>query len=104
MDSYLIPANAKKSLLYFGLFQLSDIVILLAGWVITFSLVLAIQPDSIGLVILELLPGAIATFLIFPIPNYHNCLTVLIAMFKFYTNQQNYKWKGWCFGNEQDSK
>ena len=47
-------------------------------------------------VVLVILPAAICTFLIIPVPNYHNMLTIMMEAYVFLTNRQKYIWKGWC--------
>ena len=72
--SYLIPANSKK------------------------------RVNSFLVAILSLMPGFIAAFLVFPVPNYHNVRTVIRNAWEFYTTRQKYIWKGWCFSNGEASK
>ncbi len=94
---YLIPANSKKSLLILGLFNMRDIIILGIGLFISFLAIVLFQTDNLAGLVLEVLPGGIAAFLVFPIPNYHNTLTLIISMYFFFSRNQNYMWKGWCF-------
>ena len=35
-----------------------------------------------------------------PIPNYHNCMVILVEMYKFFTSRQKFIWKGWCVKDE----
>ncbi len=99
--NYLIPANSKKSLLYFGLFNKFDLILFGTGVGITL-LLMAILPASAGwLTIAIIVFPAIATgFLVFPVPNYHNVLTLLISIWKFFTTRQRFVWKGWCVRDE----
>lgn len=103
-NQYLIPANSKKSELILGLFTRFDLILLLVGLGLTALLVVAFQGElnSLGAIIGVLLPAFIAIFLVFPIPNYHNVLQLIINMYTFFfVRQRTYKWRGWCFRNER---
>ena len=102
--SYLIPANSKKSILIFGLFTGSDLAIASVGIGLSLILMMFLPVGSLLVAILSILPGFIAAFLVFPIPNYHNIRTVIRNAWEFYTTRQKYIWKGWCFDNGEDSK
>lgn len=95
-NSYLIPANSKKSMLYFGLFNETDLVILAVGLVISFVALMIVPLNNTLAAVLAILPGFVSVFLVFPIPNYHNVRTFIRSCYKFFTNNQNYVWKGWC--------
>ena len=94
-ESYLIPANTKKSQLILGFFTKKDLVIFSVG--ATWSLFMLLLVKSINLVILILMlsPILIALFLVMPVPHYHNVLQLLTNIFNFYTNRRQYYWKGW---------
>ena len=103
-DQFLIPANSKKSELILGLFTKVDLILLLTGLGLTTILVVALQGEltNLGSIIGVLLPALIAIFLVFPIPNYHNVMQVIINMYSFFfVRQRIYKWRGWCFRNER---
>lgn len=103
-DQFLIPANSKKSELILGLFTRFDLILLLVGLGLTALLVVMFQGElnSLGSIIGVLLPAFIAIFLVFPIPNYHNVLQLIINMYTFFfVRQRTYKWRGWCFRNER---
>lgn len=102
--SYLIPANSKKSILIFGLFTGMDLLIAAIGIVISLLLMAFLNVDSFLVAVLSLLPGFIAAFLVFPVPNYHNVRTVIGNAWEFYTTRQKYVWKGWCFEHGETSK
>lgn len=102
--SYLIPANSKKSALIFGLFTGSDLVIASVGVGLSLILMMTLPTGIFWVAILSILPGFIAAFLVFPIPNYHNIRTVIRNAWEFYTTRQKYVWKGWCFDNGETSK
>lgn len=104
-NSYLIPANSKKSMLMFGLFNGIDLAIFLVGLGISFILMMFLPVKDFWVAILAIMPAMIAGFLIFPIPNYHNVRTVIKNAWNFYTTRQKYIWKGWCFEDgERDKK
>lgn len=103
-NSYLIPANSKKSMLMFGLFNGMDLTILLIGVGISLILVMLLPMNEFVVAVLALLPGMISAFLVFPVPNYHNVRTVIKNAWSFYTTRQKYVWKGWCFEHGEGSK
>ncbi len=96
MNSYLIPANSKKSMMIFGMFYPFDLILFGCGIVVTLILVSVLPIDDVMYAVISILPAGITGLLVFPIPNYHNVLTVLISMWKFFTTRQRYVWKGWC--------
>ncbi len=106
--NYLIPANSKKSLLIFGLFNTTDLIIFGCGIAATIVLLLAISPSSVLAAVIDMLPVSITGLLVFPIPNYHNMRTVInnIWVFYMYPERRQYGWKGWCFsyGDKQQRK
>ncbi len=102
--SYLIPANSKKSILIFGLFTGSDLAIAAVGIGLSLILMMTLPVGTFWVAILSILPGFIAAFLVFPVPNYHNVRTVIRNAWEFYTTRQKYIWKGWCFSNGEASK
>ena len=104
MNSYLIPANSKKSMLIFGLFDTFDLILFLIGLVLSFGMMMLMPVKNLFIAVIVLLPLGLATFLVFPIPNYHNVRTVLVNAWNFYTTRQKYVWKGWCFDNGEDDK
>ena len=93
---YLIPANSKKSLLIFGFFTKFDLILFASGVSITILLLLIFNPSNFLVAIIDLAPAVITTFLVLPIPHYHNTLTVIKDVYTFYTNRQKFIWKGWC--------
>ena len=104
MNTYLIPANTKKGTLILGIFRPFDLILSGAGVLITLILLLIMPMGSTGQVILVILPAAIATFLIVPVPHYHNILTIIVEGYTFFTNRQKYIWKGWCVKDVKDVK
>lgn len=102
---YLIPANSKKSEMILGMFTPVDLILFLSGVGLTFILIMAIHTNSFLGIILLLLPALIASFLIFPVPNYHNVLQLIINIYTFYfVRQRTYRWKGWCYKDGSSSK
>ncbi len=93
---YLIPANSKKSLLIFGLFTEFDLILFGTGVGATILLLLLISPSTLLGAVIDLAPGLITGFLVLPIPNYHNSLTLIKEVYTFYTRRQRFVWKGWC--------
>lgn len=104
-NSYLIPANSKKSMLIFGVFNNFDLILFGSGVGISFLLMMILSIESIFVAILALGPGLVCAFLVMPVPNYHNVRTVIKNAWIFYTTRQRYVWKGWCFEyGERDKK
>ena len=104
MNNYLIPANSKKSMLIFGLFTTFDAILFGCGIGVTLLLLLILSPSNLTFAIIDLLPVGITGLLVFPIPNYHNMLTVIQSVWEFYTSRQKFYWKGWCFEHGEDGK
>jgi hypothetical protein len=100
-NNYLIPANSKKSQLILGVFNMVDLTVFLIGLGITVFLLLIIKSEDIGVMLLLASPALVASFLIAPVPNYHNVMTLLGNIYKFYTGRKKYYWRGWCasYGN-----
>ena len=97
-QGYLIPANSKKSSLILGLFTEADAWIFGGGVGLTLLLLLVIHADTFWGMAVTLIPGLVAAFLVFPVPNYHNILQLLINIYTFYfVRQRTYTWKGWCY-------
>lgn len=106
MQGGLIPANAKKSLLFLGFLRLfPDLVVLGSGTVVT-VLLLALFGDSSPLwLTLFCVPMLICALLVMPIPNYHNTLCCIQSILRFFNTRRNYIWRGWCIYDEfKDNK
>lgn len=103
-DSYLIPANTKNGSLILGLFKPFDLILLGTGIVLSLILLMSLSMDYTWQVVIVLFPGALCAFLVIPIPNYHNILSIIIDCYTFFTNRQKYEWKGWCVNDVKDSK
>ena len=98
--NYLIPANAKKGTLIFGMFTKFDLVLFGIGILVSVLLLISISPETLKAAIICLLPLFISAFLVVPIPNYHNVLTLIKEMIDFFYGRRNYNWEGWCYKNE----
>lgn len=94
--SYLIPANTKSGTLIFNLFTQFDLILFGSGIFLTFMLFIAIPTQSVLLSLLAISPGLITGFLVLPIPNYHNVLTFIKSLIRFYSERRMFIWKGWC--------
>ena len=100
MNQYLIPANSKKGMLIFGMFTKFDLILLSIGIVLTISMLLILSPSTLAMAIICLAPLLVCGFLVVPIPNYHNVMTLIKEIIDFFYGRRNYKWKGWCFKDE----
>jgi len=97
VNGFLVPANAKRGTLILNIFRPFDLILFGSGVVISFALLMFISSSNTLMVILAILPGAITGLLVVPIPNYHNVLSVIQSVIRFYSERRRYKWKGWCF-------
>lgn len=102
--NFLIPANSKKSMMIFGLFFPFDLILFGIGIGITLLLMIILPIANTVMAIISVAPAVITGFLVFPIPNYHNVLTVLIGVWRFFTTRQRFVWKGWCVQDEQEKE
>ncbi len=103
-DTYLIPANSKKSLLFLGIFNKFDLVLFIIGVIISIILVMVLPIGDIVWALIAIAPASIIGFLVFPVPNYHNVMTVIMEAWRFVTSRQKFIWKGWCLRDESDEK
>lgn len=97
---YLIAANSKRAQLIFNIFRPIDLGIILTGASISILLFVIVQPDTLWPAVATLAPLLICAFLVLPIPNYHNVLCVLKNIYYYFTEVQQFRWKGWCFKDE----
>ena len=103
-NTFLIPANSKKSMLYLNLFNRTDLIIFGSGILATFILILAnFNTTSIKGILFILTPVLICSFLVIPLPNVHNVRTLIKIVYEYFTNRRTYFWKGWCvnYGKEE---
>ena len=99
-NRYLIPANSKKSELHFGVFNNFDLILFCTGVGITMLLMMTIQTNSFAIMTLILSPALIVSFLVFPVPNYHNIMQLIINIYTyFFVRPIRYKWGGWNYKN-----
>ena len=96
MNSYLIPANTKKSGLIFGLFTTFDLVLFGIGIGLTLILLLTLPVEQLLMAVIALIPALVTGFLVMPVPNYYNMRTLIASAIGFFMNQRKFKWKGWC--------
>lgn len=101
---FLIPANSKKSMLIFGVFDIFDLILFASGLGISILLLLLINPSSLLIAVLDISPGVICGFLVMPIPNYRNTRILLMEVYSFYTRREKFIWKGWCVKDEFGEK
>ena len=76
-QQFLIPANSKKSMLIFGLFETFDLLLVGIGVSMSFLLFLILPTEEMIYLILTLAPGMITIFLVLPVPYYHNVRTFI---------------------------
>lgn len=101
---FLIPANSKKSLLIFGLFTPFDLILFGIGIAVTTMLLLILPVSQLAIAMVAISPALVTGFLVIPIPNYHNMITVIRNIIDFYSDRQKFIWKGWCVLSEETSK
>mgnify|MGYP001036423831 CR=1 FL=1 len=99
--NFLIPANSKKSMMIFGLFYPFDLILFGSGVGVTLLLMMILPIANTAMAFIAIAPAVITGFLVFPVPNYHNVLTVIIGVWNFFTTRQKFVWKGWCILDEE---
>lgn len=102
MNNYLIPANTKSGQLILGYFKPFDLILLGTGILITLVLLTMLPMNYTWQVIVVVAPGLLSAFLVIPVPNYHNILTIIIECYTFFTGRRRYIWKGWCVKDVKD--
>jgi len=100
-NQYIIPANSKKSALFLGFFTGRDVIVVLVGVSVTILLLLLIKMDTLLGLTLEILPAVISAALVFPIPNYHNVMQLMLNIIEYFTERRKYYWKGWCVKDDK---
>ena len=100
MGNYLIPANSKKSLMIFGLFYPFDLILFGSALGATLLLLVILPIAQVTFAIIAIIPVCVGALLVFPIPNYHNVLTVIVNAVTYYSVRQKFVWKGWCVLDE----
>lgn len=102
--NFLIPANSKKSMMIFGLFYPFDLILFGSGVGATLLLMMILPVGNTVMAFLAIAPAVVTGFLVFPVPNYHNVLTVIIGVWNFFTTRQRFVWKGWCVTDEEQKE
>lgn len=98
-NRFLIPANTKRGKLILNIFRPVDLFgVFLPGVLGSIVILLILTHFKVTgwPNILALVPGLIAIGLVVPIPNYHNVMVCIGEIINFYSNNRNYKWRGWC--------
>ena len=95
-NNYLIPANSKKSQLILGFFTGFDLTLLIIGLGISFMFLMLIKSNDVGVMLLLASPALFAIFLVLPVPHYHNVMTLIGNIYRFYSGRKKYYWRGWC--------
>ena len=103
-NNYLIPANTKKSQLILGFFTPVDLIIFVVGCVWSFLMLLIVNTINLTVLIIIMLPALIGSFLVMPVPHYHNVLQLLTNIFNYFTNRRQYYWRGWNMYEEFDTR
>ena len=100
--NYLIPANSKKSMLILGWFTPIDLIIFGTGCTFTMIMLLLFNQNmNLTTMILLLSPVLVASFLVMPVPNYHNILQLITNIVTFIFGRKKLYWKGWCIRDEK---
>ncbi len=97
-NQFLIPANTKRGQLILSIFRPIDLAIFLTGVFTTFGLLLYFSQNDAGgwAKVISVFPALIAVGLCVPIPYYHNVRVCIGEIVNYYSNNRNYKWRGWC--------
>lgn len=101
MNMYIIPANSKSGKLIFNIFRPFDLILSSVGLLVSVILILAVAPKTLTVLLICLAPGLVCSFLVIPIPNYHNVLVVIQETIRFFSNRRNYKWEGWSVKKDE---
>ena len=105
MNSYIIPANSKKSMLILVFFKPVDLIIFITGVALTIILAIFIKATEAKNMLLILIPGCVAGLLVMPVPHYHNVRQLITNFLSFFSGRRKYIWKGWCwYGTEAIAK
>lgn len=101
-NMYIIPANSKKGQLIFNMFRGIDLAIFLIGVAITIVFFLAMGDTGLLGTVIKILPICISSFLVVPVPYYHNVMEFIKDMWLFISRRRVYLWKGWCVRSEYE--
>ena len=94
-NMYIIPANSKNGKLIFNIFRGIDLVVFLCGVGVSLLLFVAIQTTTMATTIIKILPISVCTFLVVPVPFYHNVMCFIKELYLFLANRRVYYWKAY---------
>ena len=80
-NMYIIPANSKNGKLIFNIFRGIDLVVFLCGVGVSLLLFVAIQATTMTTTIIKILPICVCTFLVVPVPFYHNVMCFIKELY-----------------------
>lgn len=103
-DMYIIPANSKNGRLIFNMFRGIDLIVFLTGVGITIIFFLAMGDTGLWGTLLKIAPICIGSFLVVPLPYYHNIMEFIKEAWLFIANRRVYLWKGWCVRSEYEEE
>ena len=95
-NQFIMPANSKKSRLIFGLFTVTDLIVLGVGILLTVFMLFILKEPKLWETIISAMPLILSVCLVFPVANYHNVLQLVINIVNYLTGRKKYYWKGWC--------
>lgn len=97
-NRFLIPANTKRGKYILSIFRPVDLAVFLTGVFVTIAILLILSNQKVSgwPMILATFPGLICVGLVVPVANYHNVMVCIGEIISYYTNNRNYKWRGWC--------
>ena len=98
-NNFLIPANSKKSQLILGFFTGFDLIVFLGGVGFSVILLCLVKSDNLMVMLGLASPAILAAFLVAPVPNYHNVMTLIGNIYRYSTGRKKYYWRGWCVRN-----
>lgn len=101
-NTYLIPANSKRSMLILGLFSPIDLAIFCTGAGLTVILMLSMHAGTIQDIFMILTPLFISTAMVLPVPNHRNMWQLTANVYHYLSNRRTYFWRGWCMTNEEN--
>ena len=82
------------------MFTKNDVILFGIGASVSILLLMISSPETFNAAMFCLSPLLICGFLVVPIPNYHNVLTLIKEIIDFFYGRRNYKWEGWCYKDE----
>lgn len=101
---YLIPANASRGKLILNIFRGIDLAVFLTGIAVTLIFFIFIPDMGIVTTLIKILPISVCSFLVVPVPFYHNVMCFIKDVYIFLVNRRVYYWKGWCVRSEYSEK